>query len=143
MCNMKSTRRDFKAKHRVLLSIFRNGILTTVPSTRLNSTVYIRYCFHSVKSKIKREHIGIVWRIGLLLLPSLSIHFAELSLSSLLHSPVIIPSPIGMELFDVCSTMLYSSFTVSPRDKAYRRRDRQRFENLDTCVCNVASRRSR
>jgi hypothetical protein len=101
------------------LAILRYGIDVSVPSTRLNATGHIKHHARSLKARIRKDHFGILGRIGLLLLPSLSIPFTELSLSSLMQSPIIIPSPIGMELFDVCTNMLYSSFTVSPRERKY------------------------
>ena len=94
--------------------------IASLPSTRINAGGYLKHYVRQIKVGVKKEQIGIVARIGLLLLPSLSIPFAELSLSSLVHSPIIIPSPIGMELFDVCSTMLFTSFRANPRDKAKR-----------------------
>jgi len=94
--------------------------IASMPSTRLNATGYLKHYIREIQFGFKKEQIGILARIGFLLLPSLSIPFTELSLSSLVSSPIIIPSPIGMELFDVCSTMLFASFRTTPRDKANR-----------------------
>jgi len=91
--------------------------LVTLPSTRLTPKSRTKHYYRFVRAKMKREHLVTLGRMGVLLLPSLSIPVAELSLSSLVQSPIIIPSPIGMELFDVCTSMLlYSSRGTTPRE---------------------------
>jgi hypothetical protein len=47
----------------------------------------------------------------------MSIPFCELSLTGLLSFPVLVPSPIGMELVEVSTSLLHTSFSLRGSDK--------------------------
>ena len=104
--------RDTKNRSKALqIPILRYGKIVRARPTGFHPKAYSKhYAFEFAKVVSRKERLGMLSRIGLLVLPSLSIPFVELSLSALLDFPIIIPSPIGMEICDVCTTILYTSF---------------------------------
>lgn len=104
----------FQASKSMLTTVNING-----PIQFLRSRSFHQQYLMSIKSSkkilvtmLKRLHGVSAAQLIFLVLPSLSIPFSELSLSALLGLPVIIPSPIGMELFEVTSGLIYS-FSLS------------------------------
>jgi hypothetical protein len=69
----------------------------------------------SIKWKVRKAKLWSLTRIGLIVLPTMTIPFCELSLTGLLSFPVFIPSPIGMELVEVSTSLLHSTFSLSSR----------------------------
>jgi membrane-anchored glycerophosphoryl diester phosphodiesterase (GDPDase) len=105
----------FQASKSMLTTVNING---PIHFLRSRSFHYQQYLMPIKRSKtilvtvLKRLQCVSAARLIFLVLPSLSIPFSELSLSALLGLPVIIPSPIGMELFEVTSGLIYS-FSLS------------------------------
>jgi len=75
----------------------------------------LRSADNEVNSKyLKRKaRLWSLARIGIVMFPTMTIPLGELSLSGLLSFPVFIPSPIGMELAEITTSLLRSSFSFS------------------------------
>jgi hypothetical protein len=66
-----------------------------------------------IRSKVRKARLWSLARIGIVMFPSMTIPLCELSLTGLLRFPVFIPSPIGMELAEITTSLLHSSFSFS------------------------------
>ena len=66
-----------------------------------------------IRSKVRKARLWSLARIGIVMFPTMTIPLCELSLTGLLSFPVFIPSPIGMELAEITTSLLRSSFSFS------------------------------
>lgn len=112
---------DRKRRRRLcLIPIVKYKVITDARPTRFHPKLYWKwYIREFIRLVRNKDHIVTTAGVALLTLPALSIPFAELSLSALLGSPIIVPSPVGMELCDVCTTMLFASLRPNPRIRNY------------------------
>lgn len=69
------------------------------------------------KSSVRKAKLWSLSRMGIVALPTMTIPLSELSLTGMLQFPVFIPSPIGVELAEISTSLLRFLFSFSEDKK--------------------------